>query len=249
MSSDERYVVIGVGGVGGIVLRMLVSYLRHRDKPCVVYAIDGDAFEERNRDRQFFSRLGPKAEVLAEELSVDYGDGVTILPVPHYLTPQRARHLISDGDVVFCTPDNHATRRAVAARCGRLREIALFSGGNDGVEEGKTGACGNVQIHLRVDGRNVTNPITAFHPEIAKPADRLPTQQGCGELAAGAPQLLFANLAVASGLLGAFYAWTQDQLDYEEAYFDLLTGRCVPVKRAVRGRADTPRGLSTDLGH
>ncbi len=101
----------------------------------------------------------------------------------------------------------------------------------------------------RVDGRNVTNPITTFHPEIAKPADRLPTQQGCGELAAGAPQLLFANLAVASGLLGAFYAWTQDQLDYEEAYFDLLTGRCVPVKRAVRGRADTPRGLSTDLGH
>jgi hypothetical protein len=235
MSSDEHYVVIGLGGVGGIVLRSLVAYLRHRGKPCAVYAVDGDSFQERNRDRQSFDRLGPKAEVLAEELSVAYGDVVSIIAVPHYLTPQRARHLIGEADVVFCTPDNHATRRAVSARCGRLRDVALFSGGNDGVEDGKTGACGNVQIHLRVDGRNVTNPITVFHPEIAKPADRLPTQQGCGELASSAPQLLFANLAVASGLLGAFYSWRQDRLDYEEAYFDLLTGRSVPVKRAVRG--------------
>lgn len=234
MSSEERYVVVGLGGVGGIVLRNLVSFLRHRGKPSVVYAVDGDSFEEKNRDRQFFGRLGPKAEVLTEELCSDYGDGVSILPVPHYLTPQRARHLISEGDVVFCTPDNHATRRAIAARCQRLHDVALFSGGNDGVEDGKTGACGNVQIHLRVDGQNVTNPITAFHPEIARPTDRLPTQQGCGELAASAPQLLFANLAVASALLGAFYAWRQDQLDYEEAYFDLLTGRNVPVKRALR---------------
>ena len=235
MSSDEHYVVIGLGGVGGIVLRNLVAYLRHRGKPCAVYAVDGDSFQERNRDRQSFDRLGPKAEVLAEELSAAYGDVVSIIAVPHYLTPQRARHLIGEADVVFCTPDNHATRRAVSARCGRLRDVALFSGGNDGVEDGKTGACGNVQIHLRVDGRDVTNPITVFHPEIAKPADRLPTQQGCGELASSAPQLLFANLAVASGLLGAFYSWRQDRLDYEEAYFDLLTGRSVPVKRAVRG--------------
>ncbi len=234
MDSEERYVVVGLGGVGGILLRNLVAFLRHRGKPSVVYAVDGDSFEERNRDRQFFSRLGPKAEVLAEDLNSDYGDGVTIIPVTRYLTPQTARHQILEGDVVFCTPDNHATRRAVAARCGRLREVALFSGGNDGVEGDKTGACGNVQIQLRVDGRNVTNPITRFHPEIAKPADRLPTQQGCGELAAVAPQLMFANLAVVSGLLGAFYAWRQDRLDYEEAYFDLLTGRCVPVKRDVR---------------
>ena len=234
MTTEQHYVVIGLGGVGGFLLRNLVSFLRHRGKPSVVYAVDGDHFEERNRDRQFFSRLGPKAEVLAEELNRDYGDGVTILPVPHYLTPQRARHLIGEGDVVFCTPDNHATRRAVSMRCGRLADVALFSGGNDGVENGKTGACGNVQIHLRVAGRNQTNPITTFHPEIAQPEDRLPTQQGCGELASVAPQLLFANVTVAAALLGAYYAWLQDALDYEEAYFDLLTGRCVPVKRSVR---------------
>lgn len=232
----ERYVVVGCGGVGGIVLRMLVSYLRHRGKPSVVYAVDGDTYEEVNRDRQFFSRLGPKAEVLAEELTADYGDGVTILPVPHYVTPQRAPSIIGESDVVFCTPDNHATRKVVESRCRRLSDVALFSGGNDGVEDGQTGTCGNIQIYLRVGNENKTNPISTFHPEIAKPADLLPTQQGCGEAVARSPQLLFANLAVASGLLGAFYAWQQDRLDYEEAYFDLLTGRSLPVKRALRRR-------------
>ncbi|MCP5040848.1 MAG: hypothetical protein GY944_07440 [bacterium] len=234
MSTDERYVVVGCGGVGGIVLRMLVSYLRHRGKPAVVYAVDGDHYEEVNRDRQFFSHLGPKAQVLAEELATQYGDGVAIIPVPHYITPQRARHMIGEGDVVFCTPDNHATRKVVEARCKRLGDVALFSGGNDGVEAELTGTCGNVQVYLRVDGEDKTNPISAFHPEIAKPSDRLPTQMGCGEAVARSPQLLFANLAVASGLLGAFYAWQQDRLDYEEAYFDLLTGRSLPVKRALR---------------
>ena len=218
-------------------LRHQIAQAGDAAAPVTVYAVDGDSFEDRNRSRQFFERIGPKAEVLAEELGGDYGDGVSIIPVPHYVTRQRARTLIGEGDVVFCTPDNHATRRLVEMRGRRLRNVALFSGGNDGVEEGKTGTFGNVQIFLRENGRDVTNPLSAFHPEIAKPADRLPTQQGCGELAASAPQLLFTNLAVASGLLGAFYAWTEGALKYEEAYLDLLTGRCVPVKRALVGTA------------
>lgn len=232
-SAEGRYVVIGLGGVGGLVLRMLVPFLHHRDEPATVYAVDGDSFEERNRGRQFFRRPGPKPVVLAEELAEDYGDRVTLVPVPHYVTPQRARALIAHGDVVFCTPDNHATRRAVEARCGRLRDAALFSGGNDGVEDGKSGTYGNVQVYLRAGGRDVTNPLSAFHPEIENPADRLPSQRGCGELAASAPQILFTNLAVASALLGAYYAWREGKLAYEEAYFDILTGRTVPVRREL----------------
>ena len=49
-----------------------------------------------------------------------------------------------------------------------------------------------------------------------------------------APQLLFANLAVASHLLSAFYAWRTDNLDYEEVYFDIVAARSVPVRRAIR---------------
>lgn len=244
MNTERRYVVVGLGGVGGLVLRFLVAFLFHRSAkeeatgpPPVVYAIDGDAFEEANRGRQLFDRLGPKAVVLAEELSARHGDRVSIVPVVEYVTPQRARFVIREGDVVFCTPDNHATRRVVERRCQRLDNVALFSGGNDGVEGNQTGTFGNVQIYLRENGCDVTNPLSAFHPEIANPADALPTQQGCGDLTASAPQLFFTNGAVASALLGAFYSWDQGELDFEEVYLDILTGRNVPVRRELVQRA------------
>jgi hypothetical protein len=228
-----RYVVIGLGGIGSVLLRLLLPYLHRAAPRSTILAVDGDAFEEGNRERMTFSRLGPKPVVLAEELSELHGDRLTLLPVPYYVTPQRARSLIGEGDVVFCQPDNHATRRVVERRCARLRDVALFSGGNDGIENGNTGTFGNVQIYLRRAGRDVTNPLSAFHPEIAKPADRLPTQLGCADAAASAPQLIFTNLAVASAMLGAFYSWRQGRRDYEEAYLDVLTGRMNPVRRAV----------------
>lgn len=230
-NADSRYVVIGLGGVGGIVLRLLVPFL-HSERACAtVLAVDGDVFEERNRGRMLFGRPGPKAVVLAEELSAVYGDRVTVLPIPRYVTPQSARCLLAEGDVVFCQPDNHATRRTVERACMRLGDVALFSGGNDGAENGKTGTYGNIQVYLRRRGRDVTNPISRFHPEIARPADRLPTRRGCAAMAASAPQLLFTNAAVAVAMLGAFYSWRCGKLAYEEAYLDILAGRTMTVRR------------------
>jgi hypothetical protein len=49
-------------------------------------------------------------------------------------------------------------------------------------------------------------------------------------------QLLFTNAAVASALLGAFYAWRQGVLAYEEAYIDVLAGRQLPVQRKLQAR-------------
>ena len=94
---------------------------------------------------------------------------------------------------------------------------------------------GNVQVYLREGGRDVTNPLSAFHPEIERPTDRVPGAAGCGDATASAPQLLFTNAAVAAALLGAFYAWRQGALGYEEAYLDVVSGRHVPVKRDPPG--------------
>lgn len=234
-AARERYVVVGLGGVGGLVLRLLVPFLHHEGRPATVVAIDGDRFEARNRARMHFRELGPKALVLGRELAETYAGRVSILPVPEYLTPQRARALIAEGDVVLCTPDNHATRRAVERRCARLRDVALFSAGNDGVApDGSGGTYGNVQVYLRSAGRDRSNPLSAYHPEIARPADALPGTRGCAAATASAPQLLFTNAAVAAALLGAFYAWRTGRLAYEELYLDLVTGRHVPVRRALR---------------
>jgi len=126
----------------------------------------------------------------------------------------------------------------------RLRSVTLFSGGNDGVENGKTGTYGNVQVYRRKAGRNLSNPLSRFHPEIAHPADRLPTAQGCLAALASAPQLLFTNATVAAAMLGAFYAWRAGRLDFEEVYFDILTGRMVPARRAVVRSRRTARRVA-----
>jgi hypothetical protein len=232
-AEGARYVVIGLGGVGGVVLRWLVPYLHTLQEPATVLVVDGDDFEDRNRARMWFEEIGPKATVLACELAQVYGDRVTLIPVPDYVTPENVAELIGEGDIVFCLPDNHFTRRVVELRCGELRDVALFCGGNDGIENGKTGTFGNVQVYLRSNGRDLTNPISRFHPEIETPADRGPGAAGCAAQLTSAPQLAFTNLAVASALLGSFYAWRCGKLGWEEAYLDLLLGRQVPVRREV----------------
>ncbi len=237
MTSTEarkRYVLIGAGGIGSWLLRILTPYVHSiMGEPASMVVIDGDAFEERNRSRMLFTRPGPKPNVLIEELAETYGDRIAFLPVPEYITPEAAPDMILEADVVFCAPDNHKTRRVVELRCGELDDVALFSGGNDGVEDGKSGTFGSVQIYVREKGANRTNPISTFHPEIREPADELPTEQGCVAASASAPQLIVTNVAIASAMLGAFYAWRHGLLQYEEAYVDVSKGAAVPVKRAV----------------
>jgi hypothetical protein len=237
-----RHVAIGAGGIGSWLLRVLVPFLYSAEPNSTVVIVDGDVFEEANRGRMAFERFGQKAVVLAGELAQLYGDRINLLPVPHYLTSRNASRLIGEGDVVFCQPDNHATRRLVEKRCMRLRDVALFSGGNDDASDDSSGTFGNVQVYLRVNGEDATNPLSAFHPEIARPADRVPNAAGCGASAPSAPQLLFTNVAVASAMLGAFYAWRSGRLDREETYLDILTGHAVPVHREL-----APTGAATRL--
>jgi hypothetical protein len=109
-------------------------------------------------------------------------------------------------------------------------------GGNDGAEDGRSGTFGNVQISPREDGRERTNAVTRFHPEIARPADRRPDQDRCEDRAPSAPQLLFTNLAVAAATLGTFHAWLTGTLDWEEVYLDIARGRMTPVAVLFSGR-------------
>ena len=228
--------VIGLGGIGARVAEALVQYLSFWDRSIVVSLIDGDEYEERNRKRVLFEDYGNKAVAKAEELADASRNSVVLIPVPDYVTPKNVRALLEDGDVVFLCVDNHATRRLVSNRCRQLDAVVLFSGGNDGIDEGRPGTYGNVQVYIREDGHDVTNPLTRFHPEIAKPADKRPDELGCAASFDAAPQLLFTNIAVASSMLGAFYAWLTDELNYEEIYLDIALGQTTPVQRATTGR-------------
>ena len=216
--------VIGIGGIGCALLPHLARYLQASGVRARLTLVDGDAFEVRNGDRQAFPELGNKAKVKASELARQFDD-LSFRAIPEFVTPENVARIIRSGDLVFLAVDNHKTRRLVSDRCQVLAEVTLISGGNDYTD-------GNVQVYIRLAGRDVTLPLTRFHPEIADTPDRSPHEMSCDELSReAAPQLLFTNLAVASAMLNAFYAWRQGKLQYGEVYLDILEGKAHPARR------------------
>ncbi len=216
--------VIGIGGIGCALLPHLARYLQSSGEPARLTLVDGDVFESRNADRQAFPELGNKAKVKAMEMARQF-EGVSFRAISEFVTPENVGRIVRSGDVVFLGVDNHATRRLVSGQCERLDDVVLISGGNDSTD-------GNVQVYQRCGGLDITAALTRFHPEIAEPRDRSPHELSCDELSRdGAPQLLFTNLAVASAMLNAFYAWRLGKLQYGEVYLDILEGKAHPVRR------------------
>ncbi len=239
MSSDQEpreFVIIGLGGVGGLVMRLLTPYLWYTNLADMIIAIDGDEFELKNKARMAFTDVGPKSEVLCDELRPIYGNRVSMMPRHMYVDESNIDEVIHEDAIVFCCPDNHKTRRLVEKHCQKLDNMVLFSGGNDGVEGEKDGTYGNVQVYIRTNGTDVTNSLSAFHPEIRDPQDKMPQEIGCLEQQQSAPQLVFTNAAVAVSMLSTFYAWERGALGHEEVYLNVETGRVHPVARKLQVR-------------
>jgi molybdopterin/thiamine biosynthesis adenylyltransferase len=217
---------IGIGGIGCALLPFLCRYLQYSGDKARITLIDGDRFERGNAARQAFSGLGNKAEVKAGELAREY-EAVAFRSKPEYVTEDNVARLIGEGEVVFLMVDNHASRHLVSRHVSTLADLSLISGGNDYED-------GNVQVYIRQGGLDLTPSLARYHPEIAAPQDRNPAAMSCEELmAAGAPQLLFANLMVASLMLNAFYALREGRLNYSEVYLDIVHNASRSVSRPV----------------
>jgi molybdopterin/thiamine biosynthesis adenylyltransferase len=217
---------IGIGGIGCALLPFLCRYLQYSETRARLTLIDGDRFERSNAARQAFPRLGNKAEVKSLELAQEY-EALAFRSMPEYVTEANVGQLINPGETVFLMVDNHASRNLVSRHVATLPDLTLISGGNDYED-------GNVQVYIRQEGQDFTPSLIRYHPEIADPQDRNPAAMSCEELmAAGAPQLLFANLMVASLMLNAFYAIRQGRLNYSEVYLDIVQNVSRAVTRPV----------------
>jgi hypothetical protein len=85
----------------------------------------------------------------------------------------------------------------------------------------------------------VTAPLTQFHPEIREPRGKMPNELSCTELANSVPQIIFANLSVASAMLNAFFAYAANRLSYQEVQLDILDARMQPQLPIVPNRLNT----------
>lgn len=213
---DINIVVVGLGGVGSILIERLARFLNYGNYTAKLLLVDGDAYEPKNYQRQEFSRMGNKAEVKALELEMKFPK-LSIDSYDAYINEANTAQVIKEGDIVFLCVDNHKTRNIISNYCKQLKDVTLFSGGNELTD-------GNVQIYIRRGGKDLTPDLCAYHPEIANPEDRLPDEMSCEELANAEPQLYFTNLGVATLMCWSFYKviikGTVDQRS--EVYFDIL---------------------------
>lgn len=234
---DRPIKIIGLGGIGAPVSLYVSKFLYSLKSDATLFLIDGDEFELDNKERMAFKEYGKKAEVKEAELAEIFGERVNFRALPDYVTKENIDTLLRASDIIFLCVDNHATRKLVSEHCAGLSEILLISGGNDGVENGKTGTFGNIQIFWREKGKDKTNSLTRFHPEIAQPEDHVPGEskdESCAVLVQKVPQLAFTNLAVASAMLNSLLVWARGKLTYEEVYLDILSAKTVPISRNVK---------------
>lgn len=220
-----NFKVVGCGGIGTWLLSPLCTYLSYQSgKESSVHLIDGDDFEDRNRERQLFDAIGNKADVKANELR-DKFPSIFFSTTSDFLTTVNIPMLVKDGDIVMCCVDNHATRKLISDHCEKfLENVVLISGGNDYTD-------GNVQVFIRKDGKNLTQPVASmYHPEIQNPEDKNPGEaQGCMDLLPGEPQLVITNNLVAAHMLCALYGVLTDVFEgtkkYDEAYLDVPSNK------------------------
>jgi len=227
----RRAVIVGLGGIGSWVLQALAPFLNFAQETWSLVLVDGDEYEEKNRTRQAFEELGPKADIQSAWVARKF-QRLRVQAIAQYLSADGAedtypvRDAIRSGDIVFSCVDNHKTRRMISDHCAHLRDVVLISGGNEYTD-------GNIQVFVRMAGEDKTCRLEKYHPELAEPRDKMPFEVSCEELAASSPQLIFANLTAATLMLNAFYAHEQKKSDWQkpEVYFDIVANTAAPRVR------------------
>lgn len=215
-----RVKIIGLGGIGSYLTDPLIRYLDFKHDDVQVTLVDGDSYEEKNRQRQQFIQKNNKAAETSDRL-ISMFPRVQFRVRREYVTEDNVVSIIREDDLVFLCVDNHATRKLISDRCEELDNVVLISGGNEYTD-------GNVIYFFRKNGDNVTLPPTQLDRTIAQPQDKNPgdaqeERSGCQEEAEAAPQLVFTNNAIASRMCCVYYAHEQGKAKFHQVYDDILT--------------------------
>lgn len=225
MSLIKKIKVIGLGGIGSYLIEPLSRYVSYSNCSCELTFIDGDVYEDKNRERQNFSRCINKAEDSCDNYKEKFPK-IHYRYKNEYINEDNVISTIREKDIVFLCVDNHATRKVVSDRCSELDDVCLISGGNDLTD-------GNVICYLRENGKDVTKAPTDLYSSIANPQDINPGDKetnslGCQDEVEENPQLLFTNLAIASTMLNCYRKYENNNVNFHQVYVDIDTLRSRP---------------------
>lgn len=258
MRDPIRVIVIGAGGVGTWLCQGLVRMLEYSAPGSALIIVDGDNFEDKNKERQSFHGVGNKAEVLARELQPMFPQ-TFVVPQAAWIvesvddsipeeesdsdepiaTKIAASALLTNGDVIYAVVDNDAARKTLIEAASVLDNVDLFTAGND------ENTYGSIYHYRRRDGEDVTTNPLKNHPEYENPSDRNPGDMSCQERAEidGGTQLIGTNMTVASFLLGRMhkvilndeprYGPEDGKDNVDEIFFDIGEGLALHNDRSA----------------
>lgn len=248
---ERRVIIVGAGGIGSLLSRSIAMTLEWKMPGSALVIVDGDNFEAKNKQRQFFNGVGNKAEVLASELAPQF-DKTFIIPMPYWVVDKvggekeegveadgskpagkiAASDLIVENDVIFAVVDNFKARKQLIDAATQLNNIDVFLGGNDERYFGST------YHYAKRDGIELVDHPAVWHEEYVNPPDRNPGELSCQERAEleGGTQLLATNMAVTAALLARFnlvIVEGSDPASNCEYFFDLEAGLSQSFDRSV----------------
>ena len=240
-NQPRRVLIVGAGGVGNNLARGLGMMFNTNKPNSAIILVDGDNFENKTVDRQMFSGLGNKAEVLAKDLQPMFSN-TFIIPDRRWVISDdsnikdeessvKAGDLLLEDDIVYVTVDNHAARKAIFDSARNFDNIDVFTGGND------DRLYGSVYHYRRREGQDVTDHPSFWHEELVNPPDKNPAELSCQERAQleGGTQTVAANMGVATFLLGMTQTsiFEDGELHASEQLFDLEQGLALASDRRV----------------
>lgn len=237
-------VIVGVGGIGSWFVDFLSKWLYNSPyleaEKVVINMIDGDKIEMKNKTRQSFKQFddGFKVNIKVEELINNYGDRIEYQTHPLFIAETSSNKTIAisetihDGDHVFLCVDNHKTRKQILEYVQELKNIFLVNMTNDEFD-------GSVQYYFKMNGKQMTENILNYHPEIKEAKDKSPDEMSCEELYnSGGVQIIFANINAA--LIGCEYyrMFLSGKLKkyLSEAYFDINEIKTVLAERKMKSK-------------
>lgn len=234
----KNYIMIGAGGTGTHLIGKALAYLdaHHRNEGTdwTYVVIDGDAFEDKNADRQLFDAgfiSANKANAMAEMYN-----RYPIIAVPRFIGREDLETLIQEGDTILICADNHSIRALVQERALALNDVVVINAGNELSD-------GNVQLWVREQGQNVTPKLTYQHPEITYIGAEDRSAMSCQQAAQlpGGGQLILANAQAADWMLAALHRHLTGDFrktgrgeGWTEIQFDAITGIVNPIDMRER---------------
>lgn len=190
--------LVGCGGIGGWLANALAKTLKEGD---TLTLIDGDELEEKNLDRQLFTKkdLGLH-KAIALENTLDVGARCSIEAKPVFLGGEE-EIAFAPGSIVLVGADNHPARLRALVLCDDAH-VPCISAAN-GYEDAEAFYYDPAWKDTPLDPRQ-------YYPELVIDKTDDPLAPPCtGKILETTPQLAIANLSAASYAMWLLWFWTE----------------------------------------